>query len=115
MYDHPSLPCCPVPAPVSEAWGPLLDLDPVQEYRALAHELRECFPDAAPSHLDRLIVREMALYGGHSLEVITQAMCQASVQLAGGQVDDVQVYVARTIQEALHQAVNDETALGWGA
>jgi hypothetical protein len=106
--------CSPVSEPASEPWGPLHGLDPRQEYGVLAHELQEAFPDAAPQHLDRMIAREMALYGGHSVEVITQAMLAASLHLAGGSIDDAQGYVKRTVDAALQQEA-DNTALGWGA
>src|SRR4030095_3389385 len=82
--------------PVHEPWGPMVGLDPIQEYRVLAHELQECFPDAEPLQLDCMIAREMALYGGYSANVITQAMGAASLHLAGGNVGDPQAYVERT-------------------
>jgi hypothetical protein len=100
--------------PVDEPWGPIAGLDPVQEYRVLAHELREVFPDAEPRHLDRMIAREMALYGGYSVAVITQAMVQASLHLAGGNGDEAQDYVDRTVDEAMQQEPADDTVLGWG-
>ena len=99
--------------PAYGPWGPMVGLDPVQEYRVLAHELQECFPDAAPRQLDCMIAREMALYGGHSVDVITQAMCAASLHLAGGSVGDPQAYVERTVDEAMQPAWTDDTALGW--
>ena len=114
MSDNPSQERSPVHAPAQEPWGPMVGLDPVQEYRALAHGLQECFPDATPRHLDRMIAREMALYGGHSVEVITQAMLEASLHLAGGHVSDAQDYVDRTVDEAIQQAPTDDTVLGWG-
>ena len=104
----------PVHAPAHEPWGPVGGLDPVQEYRVLAHELQECFPDAEPRHLDRMIAREMALYGGYSVAVITQAMLEASLHLAGGNVGDAQDYVDRTVDEAMQQEPTDDTVLGWG-
>ena len=100
-------------APALEPWGPIVGLDPIQEYRVLAHELQECFPDAGPRQLDCMIAREMALYGGYSVDVITQAMCAASLHLAGGNVGDPQAYVDRTVDEAMQQASSDDTVLGW--
>src|SRR5215510_326246 len=100
-----------VPAP--EPWGPMAGLDPIQEYRVLAHELQECFPDAEPQHLDCMIAREMALYGGYSVDVITRAMRAASLHLARGNVGDPQAYVDRTVDEAMQQASSDDTVLGW--
>jgi hypothetical protein len=102
-------------ATAHEPWGPLADLDPVQEYRVLAQELQESFPDAPPQHLDRLIAREMALYGGYSATVITQAMLAASIYLTGGHFGDPQAYVEHTVAEALQQEPSAQTALGWGA
>jgi hypothetical protein len=90
-------------------------LDPIQEYRVLAHELQECFPDAEPRRLDGMIAREMALYGGYSADVIARAMGAASLHLASGNVDDPQAYVERTVDEAMQQASTDDTVLGWGA
>jgi hypothetical protein len=49
-------------APALEPWGPIVGLDPIQEYRVLAHELQECFPDAEPRQLDGMIARATALY-----------------------------------------------------
>ena len=112
MSDPTSQERSPMPAP--SPWGPLADLDPVQEYRVLAHELQESFPDAGPRHLDCMIAREMAFYGGHSVDVITQAMLVASVHLAGGNVGDPQTYVGHTVAEALQQEPTDNTVLGWG-
>jgi hypothetical protein len=89
-------------------------LDPIQEYCVLAHELQECFPDADLQQLDGMIAREMALYGGHSADVIAQAMCAASLHLTGSHVGDPQAYVKRTVDEAMQQASTDATALGWG-
>jgi len=102
-----------VQVPVHEPWGPMVGLDPIQEYRVLAHELQECFPDAEPRQLDCMIAREMALYGGYSANVITQAMGAASLHLAGGNVGDPQAYVERTVDEAMQQALTDGTVLGW--
>jgi hypothetical protein len=99
--------------PAHEPWGPMVGLDPVQEYRVLAHELQECFPDAEPRQLDCMIAREMALYGGYSANVIIQAMGAASLHLAGGNVGDPQAYVERTVDEAMQQALTDDTVLGW--
>ncbi len=100
-------------APGHEPWGPMVGLDPVQEYRVLTHELQECFPDAEPRQLDCMIAREMALYGGYSVDVIAQAMGAASLHLASGSVGDPQAYVERTVDEAMQQALTDETVLGW--
>jgi hypothetical protein len=113
MRDPTSQARDPVLTPAHEPWGPIVGLDPVQEYRVLAHELQECFPDAEPRHLDCMIAREMALYGGHSVDVITQAMLVASVHLASGNVDDPQAYVDRTVDEAMQQEPSDDTVLGW--
>jgi hypothetical protein len=99
--------------PAHEPWGPMVGLDPIQEYRVLAHELQECFPDAEPRQLDCMIAREMALYGGYSANVIIQAMGAASLHLAGGNVGDPQAYVERTVDEAMQQALTDGTVLGW--
>ena len=102
-----------VQVPAHEPWGPMVGLDPVQEYRVLAHELQECFPDAEPQQLDRMIAREMAFYGGYSVDVIAQTMCAASLHLASGKVGDPQAYVERTVDEAMQQALTDDTVLGW--
>src|SRR5262245_54284236 len=102
-----------VQVPAHEPWGPMAGLDPIQEYCVLAHELQECFPDAEPRHLDCMIAREMALYGGHNAAVITQAMCVASLYLTSGNVDDPRTYVERTVDEAMQQAWTDDTVLGW--
>ena len=99
--------------PVHEPFGPLAGLTPVQEYRVLAHELRECFPDAEPQHLDRMVAKEMALYGGHSVAVITQAMLEASLHLTASSDRNAQDYVERTVGAALQEPV-DDTVLGWG-
>ena len=102
-----------VQVPAHEPWGPMVGLDPIQEYRVLAYELQECFPDAEPRQLDCMIAREMALYGGYSVDVIAQAMCAASLHLAGGNVGDSQAYVERTVDEAMQQASTDDMVLGW--
>lgn len=102
-------------SPAHEPWGPLADLDPVQEYRVLAQELQESFPDAEPQHLDCMIAREMAFYGGYSATVITDAMLVASMYLTGGNSGDPQAYVEHTVAEALQQEPSAQTALGWGA
>ena len=102
-----------IQAPAREPWGPLAGLDPMQEYRVLAHELQECFPDAEPQQLDCMIAREMALYGGYSVDVIAQAMGAASLHLASGSVGDPQVYIDRTVDEAMQQALTDDMVLGW--
>jgi len=91
----------------------MVGLDPIQEYRVLARELQECFPDAQPRHLDCMIAREMALYGGYNVDVIAQAMRTASLYLASGSVGDPQAYVERTVDEAMQQALTDDTVLGW--
>lgn len=114
MSDNISQERYPVSAPAHEPWGPLLGLNPVQEYGVLAHELQECFPDVQPQHLDRMIAREMALYGGHSPAVIIQAMLEASLHLAGGHVGNAQDYVARTVDEAMQQEPTADAVLGWG-
>lgn len=100
--------------PAHGPWGPLADLDPVQEYQVLAQELQESFPDAQPQHLDCLIAREMAFYGGYNAAVITQAMLAASPYLASTNVDNHQAYVEHTVDEALQQQPSAQTALGWG-
>ena len=66
-----------------EPWGPMVGLDPIQEYRVLAHELQECFPDAEPRQLDCYDRARDGLYGGYSADVIAQAMLAASLHLAG--------------------------------
>jgi len=91
----------------------MVGLDPVQEYRVRAHHLQECFPEAEPRQLDCMIAREMALYGGHSVDVIAQAMGAASLHLASGSIGDPQAYVERTVAEAMQQALTDDTVLGW--
>jgi hypothetical protein len=106
MPNNPSQACGP--------WGPLPGLDPVQEYRVLAHDLQESFPAAPAWHLDRMVVQEMALYGGHSVAVITQAMLQASLHLANSQQDNARDYIKRTICEVMQQEITDNTGLGWG-
>jgi len=97
-----------------ELWASLDGLDPVEEYRRLACELQECYPDAEARHLDLLIAREMATYGGHSVETITWVMSVAGLALASGTVSNAQDYVARTVAEAMQQDATDETVLGWG-
>ena len=47
MSDNISQERSAVSAPVHAPWGALVGLNPVQEYGVLAHELQECFPDAA--------------------------------------------------------------------
>ena len=101
-------------SPDHEPWGPLADLDPLQEYQVLAQELQESFPEAKPQHLDCMIAREMAFYGGYSAAVITQAMLTASLYLAGANGDDHQAYIEHTVAEALQQEPGAQTALGWG-
>ena len=115
MRDPASQEHASLQAPAHEPWGPLADLDPVQEYRVLARELQESFPDAKPQHLDCMIAREMALYGGYSAAVIIQAMLAASRYLTGGHMSDPQAYVEHTVAEALQQEPGAQTALGWGA
>ena len=102
-----------VQVPVHEPWGPMVGLDPIQEYRVLGHELQECFPDAELRQLDCMIAHEMARYGGYSADVITQAMSTASLHLASGSIGDPQAYVKRTVDEAMQQALTDDTVLGW--
>ena len=113
MSDNTSQEHDPVCEPAHEPWGPIVGLDPIQEYRVLARELQECFPDAGPRQLDCMIAREMALYGGYSVDVIAQAMGAASLHLASGSVGDPQAYVERTVDEAMQQALTDDTVLGW--
>lgn len=114
MHDHVSQERYPTPEPAHEPWGPLVGLNPVQEYRVLAQELQECFPDTEPRHLDRMIAKEMALYGGYSVAVITQAMLEARLHLAGSNIDEARDYVDRTVAEAMQEEATDDTALGWG-
>ena len=114
MNDNTFQEGVPVREPTQESWGPLPGLDPVEEYRALAHDLQECFPDATPQHLDRLIAREMRRYGGHSVAVITHAMLAASLYLAGDDEGDTHGYVHRTVYEAMQLKPTDDPALGWG-
>ena len=114
MSNNPPQERSPNHTPAHEPWGPLAGLDPVQEYRALALELQECYPDAEPRHLDRMIAREMALYGGHSLAVITEAMLQASLYLRGRRVGNAHDYVERTVGAAMQQEPTDNIILGWG-
>jgi hypothetical protein len=99
---------------IQAPWGPLAGLAPVQEYRVLAHELQECFPGAEPRHLDRIIAREMALYGGHGVAVIAQAMLEASLHLSGSSGDNAQAYVERAMNAAMQPGAAGDTALGWG-
>jgi len=113
MSDLTPQACNPVPASVHEPWGPMAGLHPVQEYHLLAHELQESFPDAELQHLDWMIAREMALYGGYSADVITQAMLTASLHLASGHVDDPLAYVERTVDAAMQQGLTDDLPLGW--
>jgi hypothetical protein len=114
MSDHLSQEPDPVRELAHEPWGPRAGLNPIQEYRALAAELQEAFPDAEPRQLDCMIAREMALYGGYSVDVIVQALVAASLHLTGRHGDDPQDYVRRTVEEALQQARTDDTVLGWG-
>src|ERR1043166_4317895 len=109
MHDRTCQAHDTIQVPAHEPWGPMVGLDPVQEYRVLTHELQECFPDAEPHQLDHMIAREMALYGGYSVDVIVQAMGAASLHLAGGNVGDPQAYVNRTVEEAMQQALTDDT------
>ena len=114
MSDHLSQDPNRVRKLAHEPWGPRVGLDPIQEYRALAEELQEAFPDAEPQQLDGMIAREMALYGGHSVDVIAQALFAASLHLAGHHDDNAHDYVKRTVAEAMQQARADDTVLGWG-
>lgn len=102
-------------APAHGPWGPLAGLNPVQEYGVLARELQACFPDATPQRLDGMIAYEMALYGGHSPAVIVQAMLEASLYLATGDVSEARTYVERTVNAAMLRVARAQTALGWGA
>lgn len=110
----PSQDHAPLHAQAAEPWRPLDGLDPVEEYRSLAVELHECYPDADAQHLDLLIAREMAVYSGHSAETITQAMWEASLYLARGNVSNTQDYVDRTVDEAMQAEPTQESGLGWG-
>jgi hypothetical protein len=100
--------------PVCEPWGPLEGLDPVQEYRLLADELQESFPDAPPQQLDCMIAQEMARYGGYSGPIIVQAMLEASLYLAHSLVGNTQDYVERTVDAAMRHHPTDSTTLAWG-
>jgi hypothetical protein len=55
----------------------------------------------------------MVLYGGYRVDVIAQAMLAASLHLASGNVGNPQVYVDRTMDDAMPQALTDDTVLGW--
>jgi hypothetical protein len=101
--------------PAHEPWGPLPGRTPVEEYGLLADELQACYPEATAQQLDLLVAREMAGYGGHSVETITWAMSVASLALASGTVSNARDYVARTVAEAMQQEATDETVLGWDA
>jgi hypothetical protein len=114
MRDNPSQEHHPRSAWTETAWGPRLHCDPVQEYQMLAHELHESFPGIDVQQLDRMIAREMALYGGYSAETIQHAMRQASCALAAGHVCDVDRYIARTVAEAMQPDPTDDLAFGWG-
>jgi hypothetical protein len=114
MHNNTSQEQYPVSARAHEPWGPLAGLSPVQEYGVLAHELQECFPGTPPQHLDRMIAREMALYGGYSPEVIIQTMLEASPYLADGHIGDARNYVERTVDEAMQPESTADTVLGWG-
>ena len=110
MNDKPSQQRSSPPLP----WGPVGQPDPIQEYRVLAHELEESYPDTEPCQLDLMIVCEMVDYGDYSVEAIAQAMRVASRALASGQIDDPDAYVARTVDEAMRQGPTQEGGLGWG-
>ena len=114
MRDDTSQERSPLHAQAPEPWGPLDGLDPIEEYRTLARELQECYPDAGAQHLDLLIAREMAAYGGHNVETITRAMLEASLYLASGHVSNAQDYVDRTVDEAMQEDPTQATGLGWG-
>ena len=113
MHDNSFQKRDPLSPRADEPWGPG-SLDPVQEYRALAHELQASFPDMETRHLDRMVAWEMAMYGGYSVETIQQAMGEASLHLAAGHVSDVHHYVTRTVDEAMQQGPSDDGVLGWG-
>ncbi len=114
MRDHTSQERSPTPAQVWEPTGPRTNPDPVEEYRMLARELQECYPDAEARHLDLLIVREMAAYDGYSVDTIIQAMLEASLALASGTVSNVQDYVDCLVDEALQEDPTQDIGLGWG-
>ncbi|MGE3539248.1 MAG: hypothetical protein AB7N91_17680 [Candidatus Tectimicrobiota bacterium] len=99
--------------PTQEAWGALPGLTPVQEYHALAQELRSCFPEATPRQLDGMIAHEMLCYGGHSRTVVMQTLLQASLSLAAEPRPEPEAYVQGALAEA-RQLRNDDAILGWG-
>lgn len=110
---HPHRACAARQPSVTAAWGPLPGLEPVQEYRQLAHELQCCFPEALPEQLDRLIAHEMLWYGGHSTTVVIHAMLQASLHLQAEPASDAQDYVQHSVAAALQPEPGDSRALGW--
>ena len=114
MHDHLSQEHSPTPAPVWEPTGSETTPDPVAEYRLLACELQECYPDADARHLDLLIAREMAAYAGYSGEAIRQALRVASLALASGTISNAQDYVDGTVDEALQEDPTQDIGLGWG-
>jgi hypothetical protein len=114
MSDHTSQEHHPMQEQARELWASLDGLDPVEEYRRLACELQEWYPDAEARHLDLLIAREMATYSGFSVEAITRAMLEASLALASDNISNAQDYVDRTVDEAMQENPTQGTGLGWG-
>ncbi len=114
MRDHTSQERSSSWAQVWEPTEPGTNPDPVAEYRLLARELQECYPDAEARHLDLLIVREMAAYDGYSVDTIIQAMLEASLALASGNVSNAQSYVDYLVDEAMQEDPTQDTGLGWG-
>ena len=114
MHDHLSQEHSPTPAPVWKPTGPETNSDPVTEYRLLARELQECYPDVGAQYLDLLIAREMAAYAGYSVEAIRQALLAASLALASGTISNAQDYVDGTVDEAVQEDPTQDTGLGWG-
>src|SRR6266446_10602783 len=114
MHDHTSQDRSPTPAQVWEPTGPGTNPDPVAEYRLLARELQECYPNADAQHLDLLIAREMSAYAGYSVEAIRQALLAASLALASGTISNAQDYVEGTVNEAMQADPTQDTGLGWG-
>jgi len=114
MHDHLSQEHSSTFVQAWEPTGPRTNPDTVEEYRMLAQELKECYPDTEARHLDLLIAREMAVYDGYSVEAIIQAMLEASLALASGNVSNAQSYVDCLVDEALQEDPTQDTGLGWG-
>jgi hypothetical protein len=97
-----------------EPLAPPEGIDPVEQYRLLAHELQECYPDAEARHLDLLVAREMRTYCGYNAEAITRAMLEASLYLASGNDSNPRDYVDGTVDEAMQEDPTQNTGIGWG-